>query len=795
MLLLIALFDVVAWAFIYRAATTPPALTRGAVDVEEGLAPSQTVERRLDGMQAEISLNGTWRYLQMGQELDGYYEPDYIDRGWHTMEIPNNWFLAGLNYHGVIWFRREFQAEEAWRGHVVRLQFDGVDYFADVWLNGQPLGHHEGYFQPFTYDVSDMLNYGGHNVLAVRVESPYEEYNKVWHHHKTLIKGIFEHHDTRPGGGWGSAGQEYNTGGIWNNVRLVISDYITIDRVLLTPTLMGKDAHLKAEVRLTNHTDAAASAHVSIELVPRNFDAPDRYTLATDTALRPGRNTLTLAGDIERPHLWWPWDRGDPNLYNVTVQVTDSGQEVARRQFAFGFRKVKVDDDWTWTINGQRFFPRGSNYIGTQWLAETVPERGAEQGKTPFPLSTVVSPLDGETFFERDVRLMREANLNFIRVHAHVEPEAFYQAADEAGILVWQDFPLQWGYTDAPAFVDEALRQMRDMVELLYNHPSIVVWCAHNESPWDAPWMADRVPSYDPRQNKRLDQRLQALARELDPTRHVHLNSGTGDTHPYPGWYYGRWQDFANLPGTPMVTEYGAQALPNLETMQRMFTTLELKYDSGEARQAWEFHDFQPQETFDIAGVPRGESIEEFIANSQGYQANLIQFATESYRRAKYNPVQGLFHFMFVEDWPSITWAVVDYYRLPKRGFYALQTAMQPVLPSIEWRNEEFSGVGVPVYRHSQDFWANLWVVNDTPRAFSGAVLDWRIEDEAGQAVSSGHPEVDVPPDSAAQYATVTNPELASGTYTLVVTLINARGEAVGHNALRFEIESGGEVE
>jgi len=77
------------------------------------------------------------------------------------------------------------------------------------------------------------------------------------------------------------------------------------------------------------------------------------------------------------------------------------------------------------------------------------------------------------------------------------------------------------------------------------------------------------------------------------------------------------------------------------------------------------------------------ETVEEFIANSQVYQANLVQFATESYRGAKYDPMQGIFHFMFVDDWPSITWSVLDCDRQPKAGFYALQTAVQPVLPSI----------------------------------------------------------------------------------------------------------------
>ena len=131
--------DGLAWMATYRAATAPSPeelrLQAGATPI----AVPSIVERRNDGMYDEISLNGEWRYRQTGGELADYFSPDLDVSDWHTMTIPQNWYLAGLNYHGVIWFRREFQADEAWRGRVVRVRFDGVDYFADVWLNGEHL--------------------------------------------------------------------------------------------------------------------------------------------------------------------------------------------------------------------------------------------------------------------------------------------------------------------------------------------------------------------------------------------------------------------------------------------------------------------------------------------------------------------------------------------------------------------------------------------------------------------------------------------------------------------------------
>ncbi len=776
--------DILAWQATYRAATAP---SPEEVQLAAAATPTLTassVEARFDGFEQIVSLDGPWRFRQTGSEMDEYFSPDLDVSAWHTMNIPQNWYLAGLNYHGTIWFRREFEASADWQGRAVRLRFDGVDYFADVWLNGRSLGHHEGYFQPFTYEVSEYLNYGGNNILVVRVESPYEEYGSVWPYHKTLIKGALGQHNARPGGERGRAGQEYNTGGIWNAVSLVVSDFAGVESVRIqaswpTSATVGQDAAVNAAIALRNDADITVEAAVSLTLIPRNFEGEAIALPSQSVTLSRGETEVVIRGVAPHPQLWWTWDRGNPNLYTARIEVTADGALIAHKETTFGFRQVQVSEDWTWTLNGQRFFPRGSGYISDQWLSRT-----------------------NRAGFQRDVQLMREANLNFIRVHAHVEPVAFYEVADELGILVWQDFPLYGGYSDAPAFVDEAQRQMRDMVQLLYNHPSIVVWCAHHEAPWASPQLADRMPDYSPVQNKRLDELLGDLARELDPTRYVHLNSGSGDAHVYPGWSSGHWTDFYNqappsapmvevedtLPGAPFVTEYGAQALPNLDMMQAMFAPEELMYESGEVRSRWEFHDFQPLETFQNANIPQGESIEEFIASSQAYQANLIQFATESYRRAKYNPMQGIFYSMFVDSWPSITWSVLDYSRQPKQGFYALQTAMQPILPSIEAAEPARLEGRRWVYTSASDVVMTLWVVNDTLDEYPDAHLECRILNEEGKTVRVNLWVEDVLPDHSQRLFAIRPSMLSPGNYRLSVELDDAQGHRLGVNAFEFAI-------
>ena len=236
------------------------------------------------------------------------------------------------------------------------------------------------------------------------------------------------------------------------------------------------------------------------------------------------------------------------------------------------------------------------------------------------------------------------------------------------------------------------------------------------------------------------------------------------------------------------MTEYGAQALPNMEMMQVMFAPEALIYDSGEINSRWEFRDFQPQQTFKVAGIEPGETTEVFIANSQAYQANLIRFATETYRRAKYDPMQGIFYFTFVDNWPSITWSVLDYHRQAKPGFYALQTAMQPILPSIEAPLPSDLAGQRWVYSTEDDLDFALWVVNDTLAGYPNAQLHWRIENSDRQPILSDMARVHVVADEVSYATTLRGLSLSPGQYRLSLTLEDAQGKPLGYNAFEFAI-------
>ena len=210
------------------------------------------------------------------------------------------------------------------------------------------------------------------NTLVVRVNSPFEPLTE-WPEKKTLIKGIFNQDRSRPGSAWKTAGQEYNTGGIWNDVWLEASSFLTVDSLRLAAkwdNLLPRfnSPEVSAYLSLINRSDQPADVQVRLVLIPDNFVGENLLLPPQDIHLSPGKNEINLAGVVQNPALWWSWDRGDPNLYLATAQVLQNGSLVAEKQVRFGFREIRVEEGWAWYLNGQRFFVRGTNYASTKYL-------------------------------------------------------------------------------------------------------------------------------------------------------------------------------------------------------------------------------------------------------------------------------------------------------------------------------------------------------------------------------------------------------------------------------------------
>ncbi|MBU0654782.1 MAG: beta galactosidase jelly roll domain-containing protein [Gammaproteobacteria bacterium] len=695
------------------------------------------------------SLAGMWEFLP-----SGLADMPADNARWRRIQVPGNWYTQGHDHHGYAWYRLTFNANTS-AETVSTLHFSGVDYFADAWLNRQKLGAHEGYFQAFSFDVSQHLK-TGENTLLVRVNSPLEK-PENFSLHKRLIKGIFSHHDTRPGGAWSERGQEQNTGGIWGEVRLQQSTSVQlVPQQVQAQAVKGlEEWQVKVELGILGKLPAGAQLQWSVD--PVGFAEEGVCNTPLQCPRRGVLHTPSSNIPISHPRLWQPKGYGEQHLYTLTVSAVQDGKVLDSFQRTIAFRKVERSAQGIWKINHQRILLKGTNYIANQWLSEMKVED-----------------------FRRDIKLMQDAHINTVRVHAHVTAPDFYHLCDEMGLLVWQDFPLQWGYQDTPEFHQQATLQVGDMIRQFGHHPSIIHWTLHNEPPWDADWMKWKYKDYDPQQNKPLDDKLYKAAKTLDNTRPISAVSSTKE-HPWLGWYSGHWLDYAKPTKQSTIAEFGAQALPDRFTLATILGAEPELPTSKADWKAWEYHNFQRKETLEIAKVPQGKTLEQFISNTQHYQAQLTQLAAESYRRQAYQPVGALFQFMLVEDWPSMNWGVVDFWRKPKPGYYALQRAYQPVLPSLAWSKIDYAA-GEPVS-------IGLWALNDslasTPNAHYRLTL-WRGK----QKRDTQSWQFDLVPDMHRHLRDYTAPVSEPGDYRLEAEITDTQGKVISHNEYRFTVQS-----
>ena len=690
------------------------------------------------------SLAGEWQV----QDANDSARP--AASGWRPLQVPANWYSAGYDHQGALWYKHAFSLPVQPPDVMSTLVFDGVDYLAEVTLNGQPLGQHEGYFQRFSLDASQALQ--RHNRLVVRVDSPYEDPNKIWPLHKTVMKGILNQHDTRPGGAWSPQGQDANSGGIWAPVRLHLSRGATLDETILRPDWSQGLMHpaLKADIRYRALGQGPAT--VRLTATPANFSGRP-YQADFPVTLESGAHSVQLTLPMPKAKLWWPVGSGKPHLYTIRVALRDENGLMDTAVTRTGLRKiVEQPDNKGWLINDKRLFIKGSNYIGSPWLSTMTREK-----------------------YRRDLRLVEAMNANAIRVHGHVAGRALYDVADEMGMMIWQDVPLQWGYNNSAAFTENAVRQTREMIEQFGNSPAIIVWGGHNEPPWNSPWMEKRFPDWNKDLNRELTQKVADTLAE-DTSRIVHRFSAV-EEHYWAGWYFGTVRNLLAPAKTGIITEFGAQALPRLSTLKTIIPAASLWPKTTAADDpgwtVWKYHNFQPFQTFKFAGISRGDNIQAMIRNTQAYQSQLVATAAESYRRQRYQPVTALFHFMFVETWPSINWGVVDYLRKPKAGFYALKRAYQPVLPSIEPVTAQWQSGAAATVR--------LWAINDTWKPCRECRLSWRIT-QRDKLLAKGTTTMTIAADSGTMVKAVTATPVGQDDVSIRFKIENSAGKIVGEN-------------
>jgi beta-mannosidase len=614
-----------------------------------------------------VDLSGTWRAAEADEELRRSFAAADLDDqcvAWQNVEVPGHWrsqdAFAGSD--GPMLYRRRFEAPRP--GHDTRawLVFDGLFYQSDVWLDDEYVGDTEGYFTPHAFDVSGALRARSEHLLGVELACGRESDLTA----KRNLTGVFQH--------WDCLDPDWNPGGIWRPVRLEHTGPVRICFLRARCTSAEVESAVVA-LRAGLHSDRACQ--VELRTIVGGVEQ------CTEHPLAEGPNQLDWTVTVPYPQLWWPHALGAQPLHILQVEVDLDGVNSHRVDRRIGLRSLEWHD-WTLSVNGERMFLKGAN-----------------QGPTRMAL--------GEASAEElvaDVRLAREAGIDLLRLHGHISRPELYDAADEMGMLVWQDLPLQWGY--ARTVRRQAMRQAEAAVDLLAHHPSIALWCAHNEPLAIEPLLEHVRTRSDmmrvmgryaamqqlPNWNKTvLDRSLAKVLREADGTRPVlaasgllpRPGSGGGDTHLYFGWYHGEERQLAALcRAMPrlarFVSEFGAQAVPSGDVE---FCEPERWPDLDWSRLA-RSHNLQ-KARFDRYVAPDDyASFEEWRDATQAYQAEVIKHHVETLRRLKYRPTGGFCLFAFADGHPGVTWAVLDHERTPKAGYGALVDACRPVIVVAE---------------------------------------------------------------------------------------------------------------
>ncbi len=403
-------------------------------------------------------LDGKWKAYpdpnNKGESL-GFYGILVDDSDWYDINVPGHWQeeIEDLReYTGVVWYRRKFSYEK--KKKIVWLRFNGVFYKTTVWLNEKKLGCNEGYFFPFKFNITEFIR--NENTLAVKVES-YDEKNL---NKKVQVGGVFYHWDCRD--------PTFNPGGIWRSVEIYETGNIWVERIkIITKEIRDEEAILS--VLLWLGSDRDMSSEVLIEIKPHNFQG-ETQSIKKQIEVKKGECRVELTVRIKEPKLWWTWDLGPQHLYRLDVYVLEDGEISDQKTEIIGIREIRLERSkkgWVFYLNGKRLFIRGTNY-----------------GPTDQRIAYV-----SREMIERDVKLMREANINMVRIHAQINPETL-SIFDEYGILVWQDMPLQWMYSKKIKNV--VTDNARQLVKIVENHPSVAVINCHNE-PFKIPTKSDAV--------------------------------------------------------------------------------------------------------------------------------------------------------------------------------------------------------------------------------------------------------------------------------------------------------------
>jgi mannosylglycoprotein endo-beta-mannosidase len=651
-----------------------------------------------------------------------YPEPNYgINNKLGKTVIPDL-SKAGRDFY-TYWFRTEFNIPENYKNKLVWLQLNGINYRAEIWVNGHLLSFMSGMFRPDRINITEFANIGGANALAVKVypvDIPGTTmHKKKWGHSNEFQNAgdgnIGQNITMLMSVGWDftymDGVRDRNTG-IWKDIQLYATDKAVLSDPFVKSKLNHPDYNVADEtvsVEVYNPMEDTVKCTVKGEITGENI------AFSKDVVLYGGeKKVVTFTPDefsqltIKNPRLWWPRFKGKPELYELKMTAMVNGAVSSEVKSKFGIREIKADtespdESREFLVNGKKIFIRGTNWIPDAMLRTT----------------------DSMTYAE--LRYTYQSGVNMVRIWGGGIPmsDYFYQLCDEMGLLVWQEFWIT-GDSKHPHDYDLYLSNVQSTVKRLRNHASLAYYVCSNES--------SEVPG------------VEDLIMKLDGTRCFQMESeccGVHDGSPYiqvnPMQYY---EDTASPRGSRVNgfnPEYGFAVMPTIECLREMMDAKDLWPINQEVWDYLEGEGFYGISKYykDMAEqYGKINNIEDFARQGQvvnGMDGSTLWEAW-NYNKFSYGDryTSGMLFWYFNSPVRQLSSHLWDYSLEPNASLYYTAHALEPLHPQFDFLKNTVS------------------VYNDYFKAFKGYKVTADVYDLNSQKIWSKSASVDVPEDGVA---------------------------------------------
>jgi len=583
----------------------------------------------------------------------------------------------------------------------IELEFEGLDTYSEVYVNGQQVLETDNMFRTFLIDVKQYLK-KGENELLVVFDSPIKKGIEKFDETKFTIpvsgndmaelgkvKGkkrvsVF----TRKAGyhyGW-DWGTRLVTSGIWKPIKLKLWNEFDLKDVFIEQKELNQKASLNAKLEI----DATENKTVTIDIFVNDLNLR-----STPIKLTKGFNAIVIPFTIENPELWWPNGLGNQVLYDVTISVhsennsTEKTKRIGLRHIEVMRDKDAIGSSFYFKVNGVPVFMKGANYIPQDAF-----------------LNRVTS-----THYKHILSSAKHANMNMIRVWGGgiYENDEFYDMCDEMGLLVWQDFMFACAmFPGDDNFLESVKQEAISNVKRLRNHPSIALWCGNNEVliAWENwGWKKREIKTQGQEITDKIYKAytdvfhniLPEVVNQLDSSRFYWAsspssalskkpNNENGDMHYWMVWWGKEPFNNYNKEIPRFMSEYGFQSFPTFSSVKR-FTTPD-DYDIYSDVMKSHQRSSIGNETVDEymkRHYNKPKDFQNTLYISQLLQAYGVNIGAEAHRRNMHNQkCMGSLYWQINDCWPVASWSSIDYYGKWKALHYKLRESFKTTLISFE---------------------------------------------------------------------------------------------------------------